>query len=52
MEKKMNKFDAVKLMREIRNKLSLEIMYMTYEQERKYLDAILASGRLIKKTSK
>ena len=36
------KFDAVKTMREIRDKISLEIMNMTYEQERAYLDKLLA----------
>jgi hypothetical protein len=40
------KFDAIKVMREIRDKLSLEIMNMTYEQERAYLDKILAEGKL------
>jgi hypothetical protein len=38
------KFDAVKTMREIRDKISLEIMNMTYEQERAYLDKLLAKG--------
>jgi hypothetical protein len=42
-------FDAVKMMREIRDKLSLEIMNMTYEQERAYLDKIISEG---KKTEK
>jgi hypothetical protein len=36
------KFDAIKTMREIRDKISLEIMNMTYEQERAYLDKLLA----------
>ena len=35
------KFDAVKVMREIRDKLSLEIMDMNYEEERAYLDKLL-----------
>ena len=38
------KFDAIKTMREIRDKISLEIMNMTYEQERAYLDKLLAKG--------
>jgi hypothetical protein len=38
------KFDAIKVMREIREKISLEIMNMTYEQERAYLDDLLAKG--------
>jgi hypothetical protein len=39
------KFDAIKVMRKIRDKISLEIMNMTYEQERAYLDNILANGK-------
>lgn len=39
------KFDAIKVIREIRDKISLEIMNMTYEQERAYLDNILAKGK-------
>ena len=50
MEQKNKKaektFDAVKVMREIRDKLSLEIMNMTYQQERAYLDAILKKGEV------
>lgn len=49
MEKKTKKiekqFDAIKTMREIRDKLSLEIMNMSYEQERAFLDKILAKGK-------
>lgn len=37
-------FDAIKVMREIRDKISLEIMNMTYEEERAYLDKLLAEG--------
>ena len=40
------KFDTIKTMREIRDKLSREIMNMNYEQERAYLDKILADGKL------
>ena len=39
------KFDASKTMREIRNKVSLEIMNMTYEEERAYLDKLLLQGQ-------
>jgi len=35
------KFDAVKMMREIRDKLTQEIMGMTYEQEKEYLRKLL-----------
>jgi hypothetical protein len=34
-------FDAIKTMRKIRDKLSLEIMNRSYEQERVHLDNIL-----------
>ncbi len=37
-------FDAIKVMREIRDKISLEIMDMTYEEERAYLDKLLVAG--------
>jgi len=50
MEKKVKikekKFDAIKTMREIRDKISLEIMNMTYEQERAYLDKLLEQGKV------
>jgi hypothetical protein len=50
MEKKVKikekKFDAIKTMREIRDKISLEIMNMTYEQERAYLDKLLEKGKV------
>lgn len=48
MEKKnenKKKFDAIKVMREIRDKISLEIMNMTYEQERAYLDKLISEGK-------
>lgn len=35
------KFDAIKTMRAIRDKISLEIMDMTYEEQREYLDKLL-----------
>jgi hypothetical protein len=48
MEKTINKpekkFDAIKVMREIRDKISIEIMNMTYEEERIYLDHLIANG--------
>jgi len=34
-------FDAIRTMRAIRDKMSLEIMNMTYEEEREYLDKLL-----------
>ena len=48
--KKANKnvvigFDAIKTMREIRDKLSKEIMNMTFEEERLYLDKLLSAKK-------
>jgi hypothetical protein len=37
-------FDAIKSMREIRDKISLEIMNMSYEQERAYLNKLLSKS--------
>ena len=37
-------FDAIKVMRQIRDKLSLEIMNMTFEEERAYIDKLLSEG--------
>lgn len=44
IKKTEKKFDAIKVMREIRDKFSLEIMNMTYEEERAYLDKLIAKG--------
>ena len=38
-------FDAIEPMREITDKISLEIINMTYEQERSYLDRLLSKGK-------
>lgn len=43
-KKSKKKFDAIKVMREIRDKISLEIMDMTYEEEHAYLDKLLEQG--------
>ena len=48
-KKKKKKFDAVKTMREIRDAISLEIMNMSYDEERAYLDKLLADGQNRKK---
>lgn len=40
-KKPKKKFDAIKTMREIRDTVSREIMDMTYEEERAYLDKLL-----------
>jgi len=43
-DKTEKKFDAVKVMREIRDKISLEIMDMNYDDERTYLDKLILQG--------
>ena len=48
-KKKKKEFDAIKTMREIRDAISLEIMNMTYSEERTYIDKLLAGGRSSKK---
>jgi hypothetical protein len=49
MEKKIKKtnkkFDAIRVMREIRDRISLEIMNMTYDEERAYLDKLISEGK-------
>ena len=37
-------FDSIKAMRQIRDKLSLEIINMSFEEERAYLDKLLSKG--------
>jgi hypothetical protein len=37
-------FDPVKMMRDIRDRLTQEIIGMTYEQEKAYLKKLLAKG--------
>jgi len=44
--------DIVKKMREIREKLSLEIMDMTFNQEKDYIKNQLAELKLIKRRNK
>lgn len=44
---KVKEFDAVKMMREIRNKINSEIKDMTFEDLRKYIDAQLKYKRLV-----
>lgn len=41
IKKPKKKFDAIKTMREIRDQISQEIMNMTYEQERVFLDKLI-----------
>jgi parvulin-like peptidyl-prolyl isomerase len=46
--KKVKEFDAVKMMREIRDKINLETKDMTFEELRKYIDSKLKNkARLI-----
>ena len=49
IKKPARKFDSIKTMREIRDKFSLEIMNMTYDEERAYLDKLLKQGTEDKK---
>jgi hypothetical protein len=42
--KKEKTFDAVKMMREIRDKISLETQNMTFEQFKAYIQAKLAEN--------
>lgn len=44
-EKNDKNFDAVKTMREIRDQFSMEIMNMSFEEEKQYLKMILSTGR-------
>jgi hypothetical protein len=44
--KKEKKFDAVKMMREIRDKISAETENMTFEELKKYMDARIKSSGL------
>jgi hypothetical protein len=41
MNKKVKEFDAVKMMREIRDKINLETKDMNFEELRKYIDSNL-----------
>ena len=34
---RIKKFDAVKMMRDIRDELSRKIMYMTFEEQKKFM---------------
>jgi hypothetical protein len=49
MEKKRTKvaksFDTIKVMRDIRDKLSIKIMNMSFEEERAFLDKLLSEGK-------
>ena len=46
IEKKDKDFDAVKMMRDIRNKISLETQEMTYEQLKKYIEFHLHESQM------
>jgi hypothetical protein len=46
IEKDEKKFDAVKMMREIRDEISLEIMDMTFEEESAYLEKLLSEDKM------
>lgn len=44
-KKTEKEFDAVKMVREIRNQMAEETMNMTYEEKRNYLDKLLKRGK-------
>lgn len=43
--KNKKKFDAVKMMRDIRNKISFETQNMTFEELKAYIDKKLIEGK-------
>jgi hypothetical protein len=52
MKTTTNKSDLVKTMREIRDQFSLEIMDMTFDQEKEYIKSQLAELKLKKQDTK
>ena len=44
--KKEKEFDAVKTMREIRDRMSREILNMTFEEEKAYLKKLLSKKKV------
>jgi len=44
IKKPKKDFDAVKMMREIRDKLSREMMNMTHEEQKAYIKQLLEQG--------
>lgn len=44
--KKEKEFDAVKMMRDIRNKISIETQNMTFEELKKYISASIEKNKL------
>lgn len=44
--RKTGGFDAIKIMREIRDKISQEILNMTLDEEKAYLKKLIADGKL------
>lgn len=46
--KPTKKFDAIKTMRAIRDEISREIIDMTFEEQRAYLDKLLAESKVKK----
>ena len=44
--KKENKFDAVKMMRDIRDKINLETQNMTFEELKTFIDKKLIEGNV------
>jgi len=52
MKTTTKKIDLLKKMRDIRDELSLEIMDMSFDQEKKYIKNQLAKFKLIKNKSR
>ncbi len=50
--KKQKTFDAVKMMREIRNKIGAETENMTFEELKVYINRKLSKTKLVGQTSK
>jgi hypothetical protein len=44
IKKKEKEFDTVKMMREIRDRLSREMMHMTHDEKRAYMKRLRAEG--------
>ena len=45
--KSKKKFDAVKMMREIRDKLSKEFMHLSYEEQKRFIKGQIRSEKLV-----
>ena len=48
IKKPKKDFDCVKMMREIRDKISRDIMHMTHDEQRAYFEKLRAKGSVKK----